>query len=285
MLAQRYLKPKVNLFIIPHSHFYSIVVDKKYSITNILKWIIILLLLTTLSSPVIQDKYVTQNTKGHNIVLVVDTSQSMGEYRYDRQNRTKTKFDILKDVISDFIKKRTNDNVALVAFGDFSFILSPLSFDKQTLLEMIKYLKIGIAGDNTALFDGLVEAVRLLKKENIDKKVIIFLTDGKQTAGKIKQKEAIELAKKYSAKIYTIGMGDGFDYDRDILTNIAKETDGIFFQANSKKELQKVYEKIDQLEKTDIRKNQFVKNQYLYQYFLILAIIFMLIYIYLKNRR
>jgi Ca-activated chloride channel family protein len=83
----------------------------------------------------------------------------------------------------------------------------------------------------------------------------------------------------------TIGMGDGFDYDRDILTNIAKETDGIFFQANSKKELQKVYEKIDQLEKTDIRKNQFVKNQYLYQYFLILAIIFMLIYIYLKNRR
>jgi Ca-activated chloride channel family protein len=252
-----------------------------------LKWFAIVMMILSLMSPVKDEAYELDPKEGHEIALILDASQSMEERGFDRANPILTRFDVVKLIVADFVAKRGSDNMGLVVFGSYSFIASPLTYDEHILSRIVSQLQIGMAGKYTALYESLAQGVNLLKMSKANSKVAILLTDGFSTQGvdKIPLEIALEMAKKEGVKVYPIGIGGSDEYNRGVLTRIAEETGGVAFGARSAGELEAVYEKIDALEKSEIQNESFTYMKYYYFYPLFLALLSLMLYVYLRNKR
>ncbi len=252
-----------------------------------LKWLTITMMILALMSPVKDEPYELQPKHGHEIALILDTSGSMNERGFDTVNMAASKFDVVKSIVKDFIKKRANDNMGLVIFGSYSFIASPLTYDKHILSRIVSQLQVGMAGKYTALYEALAQGVNLLKMSKAKSKVAILLTDGYSTVGadKIPLDVALDMAKKEGVKVYPIGIGEPGEYNRAVLLKIAKETGGVAFGASNASQLKEVYKKIDALEKSEIKNETFSYKKYYYFYPLFIALLSLLFYVYLRNKR
>jgi Ca-activated chloride channel family protein len=252
-----------------------------------LKWLGIVMLIISLASPVKDEPYEIEPKDGYEIALILDASQSMQAKGFDRDNPNLSRFDVVKSIVGDFIKERKNDNIGLVVFGAYSFIASPLTYDENILKRVVSQLQIGMAGKYTALYESLAQGVNLLKMTESKSKVAILLTDGYSTAGvdKIPLDVAMDMAKKEKIKVYPIGIGMPNEYNQQVLLKIAKETGGVAFGASSATELQDVYKKIDELEKSEIKSESFNYLHYYFIYPLFIGFISLMLYIYLRNKR
>lgn len=273
-------KAKSPSYLIPHLHIFQQSNKKSILFTLVLKYIIIIFSIIALSSPIkINDSIILKN-EGVNIILNLDTSFSMYEQDLD-ENYTKNRFEIVKEIVKDFITKRVNDNIGIVIFADSVLISSPLSFDKNSQKEMIDYLDIGMAGENTALIDSVASSVNILKDKEAKSNIIILLSDGEDNVSKIPLDVVIKLLNKYHIKIYSIGIGR---FNTNILDLLAKESNGKSYFAYSRNDLIKIYEDINKLEKSQIEQNKIVLKDYLFFYPLFVAVLFLIIFIYLKNK-
>ena len=204
--------------------------------------------------------------EARNIMLTIDLSTSMARKDFNDSGLAVSRIQVVKEVVHDFITKRTGDRLGLVVFGSTAHTLAPLSQDMKTLDELFIDVDLGIAGEQTAIGDALALAVQDTAKIPEGKKVIILLSDGYSNAGVITVDQAIELAQKQNISVYTIGIGskrtggglfglagedDQYTWDEKTLKKIATETNGRYFSAQSVKDLKEVYQKIDQLETMD----------------------------------
>ena len=252
-----------------------------------LKWTAIVMMIIALMSPVKDEPYELEPKDGHEIALILDASQSMQAQGFDTSNPNLNRFDVVKNIVSDFIDKRKNDNIGLVVFGEYSFIASPLTYDENILKRVVSQLQIGMAGKYTALYESLAQGVNLLRMTESNSKVAILLTDGFSTAGvdKIPLDVALDLAKKEGVKVYPIGIGLPHEYNQQVLLEIAKGTGGVAFGAANSSELEEIYKKIDELETSEIKNETFTYMQYYYFYPLFLAFFSLMLYVYLRNKR
>ena len=246
--------------------------------------LILALLVTALASPITYKQKSPNNRKGRDLVITIDTSGSMGESGYDKEQKQRRKFDIVLEILQNFILHRYDDNLGVVVFGNFAFASCPLTYDRKSLSFILNYLDVGLAGDNTAIGDGLVEALKVLQHSQTDNKVIILLSDGYQNSGTFSPKNAVDEAKKRGVKIYTIGVGKKSDYDIALLKQIAKRSGGLFFQAKSAQEMKDVYKEIDSLEPSPIRSQNYFHKKVLFDIPLFAAIV-LLLFILLKRER
>ncbi|MDQ7043472.1 MAG: VWA domain-containing protein [Sulfurimonas sp.] len=251
-----------------------------------LKWLGITMMILALSSPVKDEPYELEPKKGHEIAIIIDASQSMQARGFDVNNPGITRFDVVKLIVSDFIKNRKTDNMGLVVFGAYSFIASPLTYDENILARIVGQLQIGMAGKYTALYESLAQGVNLLKMSESKSKIAILLTDGYSSPNvdKIPLDVALEMAKKEGVKVYPIGIGNRQEYNAAVLLKIAKETGGVAFGASNGDELKAVYDKIDELEKVEIKNETYTYLKYYYIYPLFIGFLALMFYIYLKNR-
>ena len=252
--------------------------SKKSSLLiNSLKLLIVILLVTALASPVKEDSVVIKNDKGYEISLILDASGSMAEYN---------KFDIVKSIVNKFIDKRKHDKLALSIFADFAYVAVPLTYDKKSIKRLLSRINVGIAGrQRTALYEALFLSSNLFKTSKAKEKIAILLTDGMDNAQNIPLSVAINTAKKYGIKVYTIGVGqEGMDFNPSVLQKIANETGGKYFVGDSVERLKEIYKTINRLEKSEIKANKYVKKTYYYQYILFLSLFALMLYFYLKNR-
>jgi len=242
----------------------------------IIKIIIFILLTIALTSPIIIDKLNPLNRHGKDIVLAIDASGSMNSSGYDEEDEFSegqrlSRFEITKIIASEFIRKRYSDNLGIVMYGDFAFIASPITYEKDIVVEMLGYLTQGMAGQNTAIGEAIAMGIRAFLFSHAKTKVIILLTDGEHNSGSISPKDATVLAKGKNIKIYTIAIGNKGEADEALLQEIAKNSGGEFFSATSAKELQKVYDKIDKLESSKIKSKEYIQKDFYYQIALLLA--------------
>ncbi|MBD3796578.1 MAG: VWA domain-containing protein [Campylobacterales bacterium] len=253
----------------------------------ILKWLGIVMMILALMSPVKDEPYELKPKHGYEIALILDASESMGQRGFDMLNPSASRFDIVKNIVSDFIQKRENDNMGLVVFGQYSFIASPLTYDKNILSSLTMQLHEGIAGKYTALYEGLAQGVHLLKETESKTKIAILLTDGYSTQGvdRIPLDVALDMAKKEDVKVYPIGIGAPDEYNRAVLAKIAQDTGGVAYGASSAKQLKEIYEKIDKLEKSEIKNETFTYKNYYYFYPLFVALLSLMLYVYLRNKQ
>jgi len=256
----------------------------------IIKIMIFILLTIAITSPIIIDKLSPLNRKGKDIVLSIDASGSMNSSGYDKEDELSdgkrlSRFELTKIVATEFIKKRVSDNVGVVLYGDFAFIASPITYEKEIVSDMLSYLNQGMAGQNTAIGEAIAISVRAFKHSRAKTKIIILLTDGEHNSGSISPKDATKLAKEKNIKIYTIAMGNKGEADEELLKEIAKNSDGEFFSATSAKELQNVYEKIDELESSKIKSKEYLQKELYYQIALLFASALVIFLLFREARR
>ena len=278
-------RAKESALIFPHLSILKRAADKKAFLPEFLKITAIVGTILALAGPVRIDKSMHIKKLGYDIVLTLDASGSMQDRGFDQLHPSKSKFDVVRDLVKSFITKRKSDNIGVVVFGSFAYIVTPLTYNKKVINTLLDYLNIGIAGEKTAINDALIESITLLKNSKAKSKVVILLTDGVNTASKTPANVAVKMAKKYKVRIYTIGIGDPRDVDEAFLEWIAQQTGGHYFFARTAKTLQKVYDTIDKLEPSEIKGENFVKKDELYAYPLFVAILALLGFIYIYGKR
>lgn len=256
------------------------------------------LFIVALARPQSSSKNQTVNIEGIDIVLAMDISSSMlaADLKPDRLEAAKT-------VAADFVSGRPGDRMGLIVFSGETFTQVPLTTDHGMMLNMLKDMKCGMLEDGTAIGDGLASAVSRLKDSEAISKVVILLTDGDNNAGSIDPNTAAEMAKLFGIRVYTIGAGTrgtapypvqtpfgGIQYQQvpvtineTLLQQIADETGGKYFRAESESKLQQIYDEIDKMERSKIEVNEFKRLHEEFYPFVIWGLILLVLSFILKN--
>lgn len=261
--------------IFPHINLFSLKIGW-FNRDRLLYSLILTLMVTALASPISYDSKSSHQRKGRDLVFVLDASGSMGESGFNKESSEDNKFDVLKKIISKFIAERFDDNVGVTIFGSYAYSSVPLTYDMNAVAYLINFLDVGIAGENTAIGEGIANAARLLKMGEAKEKVMILVTDGYHNSGSISPKDALSLAVKEKIKIYTIGIGKQGQFDEELLKLIAKDSGAKMFSAADATSLQDIYDEIDNLEPSQIRSQSYLNKHPLYIYPLFLAALLLL---------
>lgn len=252
----------------------------------VLRMTAVAFIIVAIARPRSSSSFEKTDTEGIDIVLALDISTSMlaRDFKPDRINAA-------KDIAVQFVAERPSDRIGVVVFAGESFTQSPLTTDRATLINLIKEIECGIIEDGTAIGNGLATAVARLKDSQARSRVVILLTDGVNNAGEIAPQMAIEIAKTYGIRVYTIGVGAqgvapypvmtpfGVDIqqmevqiDEDLLRGIAEETGGKYFRATDNTKLLEIYGEINQMEKTKTLVDSFPVYKELFMNFAIVAL-------------
>ncbi len=289
LLCSRFCPPRLEAIIFPHLDIFIASETRASVWLRVMKWLAIFFALVALASPIVTDKIDIEHKEGYAIVLALDASGSMRygfEDSYLANRSRENKFQVSKRIVQEFIRKRKNDALGLVVFGNYAYVASPLTYDKNILLQILRRLYATIAGPNyTVINDALFQSAKLLEKSKAKSKIVILLTDGQSRGDNIPFDVAMRMIKKAGVKVYTVGIGNKGDYNAEFLKLIAKESGGRFFSANDKKALHEVYATIDKLEKSKIEARHYVKKSHLYEFPLFVAFMALLFYTWLLNKR
>lgn len=250
----------------------------------ILEMAAIVLLSLILARPQTTDRWQDTEIEGIDIMLAVDVSTSMLA-----EDLKPNRIEAAKQVASEFINGRPNDNIGLTIFAGEAFTQCPMTVDHAILLNMFQNVSSDIAAkgiieDGTAIGMGLANAISRLKDSQAKSKVIILLTDGSNNRGEISPTTAAEMAKSFGIRVYTIGVGTNgtapypvqtaygkqyvniaVEIDENVLRQIAQTANGQYYRATSNSKLKEVYDEIDKLERTKLQVKEFSKNQEEYQ--------------------
>jgi Ca-activated chloride channel family protein len=230
-----------------------------------LAWIAWALLVLAAARPQWLGEPVNLPVSGRDLMLAVDVSGSMESDDYVLDGRPVDRLEVVKSVAGRFIERRRGDRLGLILFGSRAYLQTPLTHDRATVQTMLDESVIGLAGRETAIGDAIGLAVKRLRGQADDNRVLVLLTDGTNTAGQLAPLDAAGLAAQAGVRVYTIGIGGGAvgvrtpfgmlrrragDLDTETLTAIAEATGGRYFQATETEELEAVYEELDRLEPT-----------------------------------
>jgi Ca-activated chloride channel homolog len=226
---------------------------------------------------------------GRDLMLAIDLSESMEVEDFILEGKTVDRLVATKAVARDFIARRVGDRIGLLLFGEHAYLHVPLTFDRTTVARLLDETVIGLAGRSTAIGDALGLAVKRLREQNADHKVVILMTDGANTAGQIEPLRAAKLAAAAGLRVYTIGIGademlvrqifgtirvnPSTDLDEDTMKAIAQITGGKYFRARDVAALEAIYAELDKLEPTERGQQHFRPEQTLFHWPLALALL------------
>ena len=225
------------------------------------------LMIVALARPQIIEHKSRTDAEGIDIMLAMDISGSMLARDFEPDRMTAA-----KEVAASFINDRVGDRIGIAAFAGEAFTQSPLTTDKNSLITMLSRLRSGIIDDGTAIGNGLATAVNRLRESDAKSKVIILLTDGVNNSGVIGPLMAADIAADMEIKVYTVGVGTRgkapypvvamfgnisyqmmpVEIDEKTLEEIASRTGGRYFRATDKEKLRRIYDEINELEKSKV---------------------------------
>jgi Ca-activated chloride channel family protein len=266
---------------------------------TVLRIAAIILFVVAFARPRSGTEYQEVTSEGVDIMLLLDVSSSMQGEDFKPNNR----LFVAKEEIKKFINKRLNDRIGLVVFARYAFTQCPLTTDYGVLLNFVDDVDFGLVEDGTAIGMAIATAVNRLRQSESESKIIVLLTDGDNNAGEIDPITAANLAATFDIKIYTIGVGKPgnvmFPYqdpifgkryvyqptriDEASLMEIADKTDGKYYRARSGEELEKIYDLIDNLEKTEIEVAAHIQYKELFHYFTYAGLLLLVLEMFLAN--
>lgn len=261
-----------------------------------LRILTIALCIAALAGPRFANDRTETEASGVDIMLVVDLSWSMMALDMAPRERI-SRFDIAAQVLEDFIRKRTTDRLGLIVFSAVPYLASPLTLNHDWLVSNLHRLHVGLVRDlGTAIGDATAAGAKRLKDLRDSKsRIIILLTDGDNNKGEIDPLPAAQLAAALGVKIYTIGIGierpcelPQFDpatgklkldaagnvipgmvlqpANYDVLARMSALSRAKFYRATNRRELQRIYNEIDRLEKTEVKLRRFTTYRPLFQW-------------------
>lgn len=214
------------------------------------------LMIVALARPVRLDRSQLPPTEGIDIMLLMDASASM-----QQQDFEPNRFIASQLTAKRFVEKRPSDRMGLVVFAKQAMLQAPLTLDHEALQAYISSMYLGmIDASYTAIGDALGVSANHLKDSKAKSKIIILLTDGDSNFGTIDPVMAAKAAAAYGIRIYAIGAASApgktmyssakDEINEGLLLEIAQATGGQFYRAQNAQELDQIYDKINELEKT-----------------------------------
>jgi len=288
--ARRYMSGKVSVAIKPS---YTLRVLLHKFLPPFVRIAAAVLLIIAFARPQKVEREIIPPTEGIDIMMVMDTSPSMGAMDFRPVNR----MEAAKAAAKEFISKRRNDRIGITVFAGAAFLSCPLTLDYGALNDSMDMVRIDMTGIGmTAIGDAIITAVNHLKNSKAKSRIMILLTDGRSNYGIVTNLEqAAKAAQAYGIKIYTIGTAKkgraqiptgnplqpvvytDDDLDETSLKLISEVTGGKFYRAENTAELSRIYSEIDSLEKTKFEEKTSVRASDYYIYFLVPAVLLMIL--------
>lgn len=268
-----------------------------------LRLLVVALCIVALAGPRFANDHTETQASGVDIMLVLDLSWSMMALDMAQPQERVSRFAIASQVLEDFIRKRPSDRLGLIVFSAVPYLASPLTLNHDWLIENLRRLHVGMIRDlGTAIGDATAAGAKRLKEIRESKsRIMILLTDGDNNRGEIDPVPAAQLAAALGIKIYTIGIGIekpcplyAFDpgtgklevddhgnlrpgmilqpANYDVLARMSALSRGKFYRATNRRELQRIYDEIDRLEKTPVKLRRFTTYRPLFQWPLLAAV-------------
>jgi Ca-activated chloride channel family protein len=267
-----------------------------------LRLLTVALCIVALAGPRFAHDHTETQASGIDIMLVLDLSWSMMALDMGGPDERVSRFDIASEVLEDFVGKRPSDRLGLIVFSAVPYLASPLTLNHDWLIENLHRLHVGLIRDlGTAIGDATASGAKRLKGLKDSKsRIIILLTDGDNNRGEIDPIPAAQLAAALGVKVYTIGIGIEkpcilYQFDPntgklqlpngnlvpgmilqpanyDVLGKMSALSRAKFYRATNRQELQRIYDEIDHLEKTQVKLRRFTTYRPLFQWPLLAAL-------------
>ncbi|MFC6999795.1 vWA domain-containing protein [Rufibacter roseus] len=257
----------------------------------------LMLVIVALARPQRTNETIELSAEGIDIVLALDVSGSM-----ELTDFSPNRLEAAKRVALDFVDGRVQDRIGVVIFAGKSYSLAPLTTDYELVRESIRNIKFGmIPEEGTAIGSALAVSINRLRDSDSKSKVVILISDGENTAGSLDPELAAELANAFQLKVYSIGIGKDVTIqlpndstggkpitvqtglEEKTLRQLASITNGQFFRAQDAGALSQVFQRIDTLEKTEVKEARYRDTHDFYQVYLRWAIMLLLLWLLLKN--
>jgi Ca-activated chloride channel family protein len=240
-----------------------------------------------MARPVWRNEYQNRTASGIDIMIAFDVSLSMDIDDFVDRGRRVKRIDVAKEVVDNFISRRTDDRVGLVAFAGRPVSVSPITLDHQWLRQGLNRLELNtdrvngtVKDQGTAIGSALAASATRLDNREAKSKIIVLITDGASNSGKISPVEAAEHSKTLGIKIYTVAIGtkEGRvsgniqqfprqEFDLPTLKKIADLTGGEHYWAENTAALRNTFQTIDSLEKTETKTVTVIEDNELFAWF------------------
>ncbi len=287
--------PFLNEFSSKSNTEHRVDVKRKLFLLAIIAWCC---LISAAMRPLWLGEFIEIPVSGRDLMLAVDLSQSMEVEDFEIKNKRVNRLHATKAVAGQFIERRIGDRLGLILFGEQAYLQTPLTFDRVTVKTLLYESALGLAGQSTAIGDAIGLAVKRLREQDEQSRVLVLLTDGANTAGEVEPLQAADIAAREGLKIYTIGIGademivrsmfggrrvnPSADLDEKTLQAIADKTGGRYFRARDIKQLENIYQLLDELEPIEKDVQRFRPQTALYFWPLALALVLMLVIMLLR---
>lgn len=238
-------------------------------VARICFWLFWICLIAAASRPFWLGEPLSRTVSGRDLMLAVDISGSMSEADMTINSKAASRIEVLKVVVEKFIQRREGDRLGLILFGTNAYTYVPLTFDLDTLTALLADVSTGLAGRHTAIGDAIGLAVKTMRQQDTEHKVLILVTDGSNTAGFGNPIIAAQVAHQQGLTIYTIGVGTdaqtlsrtyglqniptGLALNERVLSRIAEVTGGDYFRATNASTLENIYLALDKLEPVEYK--------------------------------
>ncbi len=224
-------------------------------------------------------------TEGVDIMIALDVSGSMAAEDFLPKNR----LSVAREVVAEFVKRRTSDRIGLVVFAGKSLTRVPPTTDTGVLLRQLEGVEFGAIPDGTAIGSGLATSLTRLRRSHGKSRIVVLVTDGANNAGEIDPETATDLARAMEVRVHTVLVGRRgavpipvqvrnpvtglvethtemmeVQIDEPLLKKIAERTGGDFFRATDTDALRQIFDRIDRLEKTEVKLTSFKRWRELY---------------------
>ena len=258
-------------------------IARKNVIGQVFLYLVWGLLILAAASPQLVGEPEKQIKTARNFLINVDISLSMETTDWvNQEGKRVTRWDAVKEVMSEFIERREGDRMGLILFGTQAYLQSPFTDDLQVIEGLLNESEVGMAGAKTAIGNSIGKSVELFEQDSIQKKVMVLVTDGADSGSELNPIQAARLAAVDSIRIYTIGIGttrpQAYELDEYTLTEIAKASGGQYFEASDRERLEQVYAELDELEPIEYENNDYIPKRLLFYYPLIGALLLALSY-------
>ena len=230
----------------------AVVMEAK-PLEHVLFWILWTLIVVALARPQYLEPPITRVSPTRDLLLLVDLSGSMETQDFtNAKGETVDRLSAVKEVLDDFLTRREGDRVGLIVFGSAAFVQVPFTQDLEVSRLLLAETAVRMAGPRTAFGDAIGLGITLFERSEVEERVMIVLTDGNDTGSKIAPSEAAKIARDKGVTIYVVGVGDptatGEEaLDEEALNAVASITDGSYYHAADRDQLQEIYTKLDSI--------------------------------------
>lgn len=260
------------------------------SIPAALRWLSVMLAIVSLAGPRTQLPPSMAESRGIDIMLALDVSESMQQADFGGQSR----FSAARDAAGRFIAGRPSDRIGLIAFSGGSYTLCPLTLDHDIVAGMLDALDAGVIREpGTAIGSAVLTAVNRLRASGSTEKVLLLLTDGENNAGAVGLPTAAKIAAGNGIRIYTVFTGKATSagqaglsaIGRGELEEAAAIGGGRMFRAGDASGLKSTFDDIGRLETTRLQSRLPSRTAELYPVLLVAAALCVLLEMALSSTR